>query len=84
MVATTPICGYLLEIYGWPSVFYAFGGGGIALGVLMMFLGADSPATHRMISEEEKQYIQNSLGGAKIKVRTLQPSSEASRELGQS
>jgi len=67
-VASTPISGFLCSAYGWPSVFYFFGLLGLASGLFILFLGADCPAKHRMISEEEKIYIQSSLGGAKEKV----------------
>lgn len=47
---------------GWPSIFYFIGGIGIVWSVLWFFLGSNSPAACSRISEEEKAYIQNSLG----------------------
>jgi len=62
------VSGFLAGKYGWPSIFYSFGIVGSAVGLIVVFLGADSPATHRMISEVEKKYILDSLGGAKVQV----------------
>ncbi|KAF7287840.1 hypothetical protein GWI33_000193 [Rhynchophorus ferrugineus] len=48
--------------YGWPMVFYVFGGLGFLWCFLMGFLGYDSPDDHPSISMEEKKYIESSLG----------------------
>jgi len=64
----SPLAGFLAANYGWPSVFYWSGGLSLAVGLLIMFMGADSPANHRWISEAEKDFIHLSLGGAKIQV----------------
>jgi len=70
-VATTPISGFIAAAYGWPSIFYAFGTVGLVVGLTAVFFGADTPAKHRLISELEKNYIQSSLGGAKVQVSYL-------------
>nr|CAD7426774.1 unnamed protein product [Timema monikensis] len=61
-ILAMPICGALAQsAAGWPSVFYLFGGVGLLWCVLWFFLGADSPASHKWISQEEKLYIEASL-----------------------
>lgn len=47
---------------GWPSIFYIFGACGIIWSVVWLFVGANSPATHPRIAEDEKKYIESSLG----------------------
>lgn len=54
--------GFLAEYWGWPAIFYVNGTLGAVWTVLYVFLGADSPQTSRMISAEERLYIQTSLG----------------------
>lgn len=46
---------------GWPSIFYVTGLCAIVWALLWLYIGADSPAEHNSISEEEKNYIQTSL-----------------------
>jgi len=70
-VASTPLSGYLISAYGWPSVFYIIGGAGAIVGLVMIFVGADTPSKHRMISNNEKHYIQSSLGGVREKVKLV-------------
>jgi MFS transporter, ACS family, solute carrier family 17 (sodium-dependent inorganic phosphate cotransporter), member 5 len=48
---------------GWPTIFYIFGGFGILWFGAWMFWVSDAPSSHRRISEEEKEYIENSLVG---------------------
>lgn len=55
--------GIIAEGLGWPSIFYISGVVGIIWGVLWFFYGASSPEECSRISEEEKIYIQTSLGG---------------------
>ncbi|CAH1123595.1 unnamed protein product [Ceutorhynchus assimilis] len=47
--------------YGWPMVFYLYGGLGIIWCVLMALLGHDSPSIHPYISKAEQFYIERSL-----------------------
>lgn len=57
-----PISGFLAaSSVGWPSIFYLFGALSILWSVSFFFLGADLPANHRSISEEEREYIEKSL-----------------------
>nr|CAD7197358.1 unnamed protein product [Timema douglasi] len=61
-ILAMPICGALAQsAAGWPSAFYLFGGVGLLWCVAWFFLGADSPASHKWISQEEKLFIEASL-----------------------
>ncbi|XP_030762119.1 putative inorganic phosphate cotransporter [Sitophilus oryzae] len=48
--------------FGWPLVFYVFGGLGLLWCILMVFFGYDSPGVHPTISAQEKKFIEGSLG----------------------
>ncbi|KAK9300539.1 hypothetical protein QLX08_006866 [Tetragonisca angustula] len=48
--------------FGWPSCFYVWGCISITSSVLFYIIGKESPAEHSNISQEEKEYIENSLG----------------------
>lgn len=50
--------------FGWPSIFYISGACGILWSILWFFVGGNSPADHKSISPEEKQFIESSLGSA--------------------
>lgn len=54
----SPLCGVMAARWGWPSIFYAFGALGIAMGGLLLWLGADRPSEHSRISAEELAYIE--------------------------
>jgi len=57
-----PISGFLAASkIGWPSIFYVFGALSIIWSTIFLFCGADSPSSHRTISQEEKEYIEDSL-----------------------
>ncbi|KPJ16520.1 Putative inorganic phosphate cotransporter [Papilio machaon] len=64
--------GFVAEYWGWPAIFYMNGTLGAVWTVVYVFLGADSPQTSRMISAEERLYIQTSLGhvGGQKKLKT--------------
>ncbi|XP_012272718.1 putative inorganic phosphate cotransporter isoform X2 [Orussus abietinus] len=63
MVIAMPISGLLAaSALGWPSIFYIFGALGMCWGLAFFYYGADSPAVHSSISQEEKLYIEASLG----------------------
>lgn len=60
---------------GWPGIFYISGGCGLLWTVAWIFLGSNSPEVDLRISDEEKEYIQASLGQItdveELKVGTL-------------
>lgn len=61
-VIAMPISGFLAASkVGWPSIFYVFGVLAIVWSTLFFLCGADSPSSHRTISREEKEYIEDSL-----------------------
>ncbi|XP_014325652.1 sialin-like [Xiphophorus maculatus] len=57
-----PLTGYICEQLGWPAVFYLCGGAGCLWFVFWCILVSDDPRTHRRISEQERDYIINSIG----------------------
>lgn len=59
--------------YGWPVVFYLYGAIGITWSILMACLGYNSPGDHKSISEEEKYFIESSLGHDKDSKRIPTP-----------
>lgn len=61
---TMPVCGFLIASLGWESVFYVTGVVGLVWSIAWFFAVFDSPAQHPRISEEERRYIESSIGGA--------------------
>lgn len=57
-----PLTGLICEALGWPAVFYLCGAGGCLWAVLWFAFVSDDPRTHKRISEEEREYIINSVG----------------------
>ncbi|XP_053609346.1 putative inorganic phosphate cotransporter isoform X3 [Plodia interpunctella] len=66
------ISGYIAEYWGWPAIFYTMGCFGVVWTVVYIFIGSSSPKTSKIISEEEKSYIEHSLGqvGEQKKLKT--------------
>ncbi|XP_032517569.2 putative inorganic phosphate cotransporter [Danaus plexippus] len=67
------ISGFLADYWGWPSIFYTNGVVGVIWTVAYIFLGAATPSTSKMISPQERMYIESSLGhigGANKKLST--------------
>lgn len=48
--------------FGWPSLFYISGGVGMLWTVLWFFFGYSSPSECKIISVEERTFIETSLG----------------------
>ncbi|XP_062860818.1 vesicular glutamate transporter 3 isoform X2 [Trichomycterus rosablanca] len=61
-VIAMPLAGVLVQYVGWSSVFYIYGVFGIIWYIFWLLLAYDSPAVHPTISEEEKIYIETSIG----------------------
>ncbi|XP_043120009.1 vesicular glutamate transporter 3 [Puntigrus tetrazona] len=61
-VIAMPLAGILVQYVGWPSVFYIYGVFGIIWYIFWLLLAYDSPAIHPTISEEERTYIETSIG----------------------
>jgi ACS family sodium-dependent inorganic phosphate cotransporter len=51
---TLPVCGYLIDYWGWPSVFYVTGTIALTWTICWFYLVYDSPEQHPRISEDEK------------------------------
>lgn len=52
-----PLVAYLIDAWGWRSIFYFFGGVGIICSLFFYFLFRNKPEEHSGISDEEKAYI---------------------------
>ncbi|CAH1100628.1 unnamed protein product [Psylliodes chrysocephalus] len=62
-ILSLPITGVICSSWaGWPAAFYLFGALGLKWVILWMIFGSNSPSEYKTISEEEKSYIQTSLG----------------------
>lgn len=59
-VVAMPITGLICASkYGWPLIFYIYGGVGVAWCILWIFFGADDPLKHKSISEGERIWLEN-------------------------
>ncbi|XP_077372644.1 vesicular glutamate transporter 3 [Festucalex cinctus] len=61
-VIAMPLAGVLVQYNGWPSVFYTYGVFGILWYVLWLLLAYGSPAVHPTITDEERTYIESTIG----------------------
>lgn len=59
---TFPLCGQLIHMWGWESVFYVCGGLGVVWYAFWVVLVFDTPSQHPRISPLELTYITESLG----------------------
>ncbi|XP_013108812.2 sialin [Stomoxys calcitrans] len=66
---TMPVCGFLISVAGWASVFYVTGVVGLIWSVLWFTLVFETPATHPRISPEERREIEEALGTSTSKKR---------------
>lgn len=57
-----PLTGYICQMLGWPAVFYICGGAGCLWSIFWFIFVSEDPRTHPRISEEERDYIVNSIG----------------------
>uniref|UniRef100_A0A2C9M9Q5 Major facilitator superfamily (MFS) profile domain-containing protein n=1 Tax=Biomphalaria glabrata TaxID=6526 RepID=A0A2C9M9Q5_BIOGL len=57
-----PLSGILTRYLGWQSGFYVFGVLGAIWSVAWWFLSYEKPSTHPTITEEERVYIETSIG----------------------
>ncbi|XP_047991572.1 putative inorganic phosphate cotransporter isoform X2 [Leguminivora glycinivorella] len=63
IVLGLPITGYIAtSSLGWPGIFRFYGLLSLSTGLILWFLGADSPSQHSKISVAEKRYIEKGLG----------------------
>jgi ACS family sodium-dependent inorganic phosphate cotransporter len=56
-----PLCGFVLNTWGWETVFYVSGALALSWCVTWWLLVFDTPDKHPRISREEKQYLQENL-----------------------
>ncbi|KAK3907686.1 Putative inorganic phosphate cotransporter [Frankliniella fusca] len=56
-VLAMALSGWISYAWGWPTVFYIFGVSGVTAALVLYVLGADSPDAHTRISQEERDYL---------------------------
>ncbi|XP_041113285.1 vesicular glutamate transporter 3-like [Polyodon spathula] len=61
-VIAMPLAGVLVQYVGWPSVFYVYGAFGLIWYTCWLLFAYGSPAVHPTIDEEERTYIETSIG----------------------
>ncbi|KAK3558882.1 hypothetical protein QTP86_032147 [Hemibagrus guttatus] len=61
-VVAMPLAGILVQYSGWSSVFYIYGCFGIVWYVFWVLAAYESPAEHPTITDEERLYIEESIG----------------------
>uniref|UniRef100_UPI00398EAF9C vesicular glutamate transporter 2.2 n=1 Tax=Pristiophorus japonicus TaxID=55135 RepID=UPI00398EAF9C len=61
-VIAMPLAGILVQYTGWPSVFYVYGSFGIVWYMFWILVSYESPAAHPTITDEERIYIEESIG----------------------
>ncbi|XP_014102201.1 sialin [Bactrocera oleae] len=70
---TFPICGIIIESMGWDWAFYMVGLFVLIMTLIWFYVVADSPAQHRSISVQEREYIEKSLGETITKSKSWPP-----------
>jgi ACS family sodium-dependent inorganic phosphate cotransporter-like MFS transporter 6/7/8 len=61
IVTSMPLTGAIAgSTWGWPVACYLYGGLGVLWTAIFAVFAADSPATHRCVSTEERLYIESS------------------------
>ncbi|XP_033883100.3 vesicular glutamate transporter 3-like [Acipenser ruthenus] len=61
-VIAMPLAGVLVQYVGWSSVFYVYGVFGLMWYTCWLLFAYGSPAVHPTIDEEERTYIETSIG----------------------
>lgn len=67
-VIALPLCGWVLDAWGWEAVFYVSGALALLWTVAWWLLVYDSPDQHPRISQEEKEYLALHLQPVKAEV----------------
>lgn len=66
-----PMCGIIIEVLGWPAVFYITGGMSLAFTALWFVSVFDSPKKHPTISSKEREYIESNITGISQSAKVL-------------
>ncbi|KAM7414738.1 hypothetical protein PAMA_019511 [Pampus argenteus] len=61
-VIAMPLAGILVQYTGWSSVFYVYGTFGLIWYMFWILVSYESPAEHPTITDEERRYIEESIG----------------------
>ncbi|XP_035672238.1 vesicular glutamate transporter 1-like [Branchiostoma floridae] len=63
-VVSMPLSGLLTDYAGWPCPFYVYGAAGMIWFIAWMLIAYESPAAHPTITQAERIYIEDSIGGS--------------------
>uniref|UniRef100_H2ZN04 Sialin n=1 Tax=Ciona savignyi TaxID=51511 RepID=H2ZN04_CIOSA len=70
---TLPVAGVIADQLGWEAVFYVTGGVALLWSCIWLAIIHNSPSVHPRISEQERTYINDSIGVEKYKQEVLAP-----------
>lgn len=70
-VVAMTVSGVLASNVGWPSVFYFFGGIGVAWYIVWLLLVRRRPQDDKYIDKRELSYIEDSLGASEEKLKSV-------------
>jgi hypothetical protein len=62
IMVTFPLCGAIMNSLGWQAAFYFTAGIMLIICLAWFFLMYNTPQEHPQITQDELQYIQNSIG----------------------
>lgn len=65
MIIGNSLGGLLVQYYGWPSVFYAFGSVGFLWFAVWCLVCYNDPDSHPFISDKERTYLGDTIGTLK-------------------
>lgn len=68
-----PLCGIIIQLYGWREIFTLFAIPGIILGILWHFVVANKPSQSKFCSPAEVEYIENEIEMVAIKKKEVKP-----------
>jgi len=84
-----PLVAYLIDVWGWRSIFYFFGAIGIIIALLFYLIFRNTPEEHPAISEKERKYIienrqnEKTADGKPISIRKILRSKNVLFAMGQ-
>lgn len=68
-----PLCGIIVQVFGWREIFRIFAVPGIIFGIIWYFLVADKPSQSKFCSPAEAEYIENETETTAEKKKAAKP-----------
>ena len=66
-----PVSGWLAVHAGWSAPYYLYGALGTAWYIVWLWLAFEKPSTHPSISDEEKLFLERSIGDNRVKIKSI-------------